>query len=311
MINEIQRWLADNEEDHEKKSFWASDSEKMLFDIFHTWMGTEPTNPIEPETRMIFNAGKMMELAIVEVMEKAEMLANKFIVDVGDNGKIGEAKAGDIVDVKPEQILRVPTKEEQLRIEMERRGVPISGYVDAVLSDGTPVEIKSFYGAYQSRDLEAGKPRTSYLKQLAIYMDYLGVNLGKLLYIDRGTGQMFEFDLTRQDDLTFQCNDIQFNLDNTYKRWELFYRDHILTKVEPPIEYRYKIPPKEVNWKSLSRSDISKARNNRRVIGDHPWAVLYSPYKDLIVERQGTTLGYSSGELEEIKRLTAGFTNWK
>lgn len=279
MINEIisQLALEDKENPHEKTSFWASDSERMLFDVFHTWMGTEPTNPIGAQTRLIFNAGKMMELAIVEVMERAKM---------------------------------AEVKEEQLRIEMERRGVPVSGYVDAVLNDGTPVEIKSFYGYYQVKDLEAGKPKTSYLKQLAIYMDCLGANLGKLLYVDRGTGQMYEFDLIRQDGLTFQCNDIQFNLDDTYKKWEIFYRDHVLTKTEPPIEHRYKIPVKEVNWKAMKSSDITKARTNKRVVGDHPWAIQYSSYKDLIIERQGETQGYTSDELVQIKQLTAGFSRW-
>ena len=132
-----------NEERHEKESFWATDTEKDRFEIYHRWIGTEPTNPISVDTLLTFNAGGLMEEAIVKRIEDLGIL-----------------------------------KETQTRVEMKRYGVPITGYIDAVLEDGTPVEIKSYYGDYQERELSQGQARTSYCKQLAVYMDFLQTEKG-------------------------------------------------------------------------------------------------------------------------------------
>ena len=172
------------------------------------------------------------------------------------------------------------------------------------------VEIKTFYGQYQAMELKAGKPRESYLKQLAIYMDFKEAKEGRLIYMDRGTGEMFEFVLLR-DGTVFKCMNVEFDIADTYKRWARLYKNNIVPKIEPKSEYRYKIPIEEIDWTSVSKSEISKARNNHKVIGDHPWAINYSPYKDLIIQREGTHAGYSEEELKLIKELTAGYTSKK
>lgn len=261
------------EERHAKDSFWASENETNVFDIYHRWKGTPETNPIPEDRKMIMLAGKMIEEACVATASKA-MLINST----------------------------------QDRVEMEREGVKITGYMDAIASDGTIIEIKSFYGDYQAKELEAGKARESYLKQLAIYMDYKDSNEGILLYIDRGTGQMYEFKLERSGNV-FTCNNIQFDITDTYKKWARLYNNNILKDIEPKSEYRYKYDIDTLDWSKVSKADISKARNGHKVIGD--WQILYSGYKNLIIEREGTTLGYSPEELEKIKEKTKGFTTWK
>jgi len=277
IITQIQEWFDSQESSHEKTSFWATEAETPVFDLYHKWIGTEPTNPIEAEKLMMFNAAKMMEVSLVETLDKMGML------------KMPEG--------------------EQWRIEGEREGVPVSGYVDAVFKDGSPLEIKSFYGAYQLKDLKAGKPRESYLKQLAIYMDFLDADKGYLVYIDRGTGEMFQFVLERVEGLKFKCMTVEFDLTDVYKRWARLYRNNIMPRLEPKSEYRYKIPVEEVDWTKVSKSDISKARNGKKVIGDH-WSVAYSPYKNLIIEREGATLGYTLEEEAKIKELTSGYSKW-
>jgi len=272
----IQDWLNSQEQEKkEKTSFWATEAETPVFDLYHKWIGTEVTNEISAEKTMMFNAAKMMELSLVETLDNMGLL-------------------------------KMP-EDEQWRIEGEREGVPVSGYVDAVFKDGSPLEIKSFYGYYQIADLKAGKPKESYLKQLAIYMDFMDADKGVLIYIERGTGEMFEFILERVEGLKFRCNDIEFDLSDTYKRWARLYKNNIIPGVEPKSEYRYKIPIEEIDWKTISNADISKARNGRKVISDH-WSVQYSPYKDLIIEREGTGLGYTKEELAKIKELTKGYS---
>ena len=275
----------DEREVHEKKSFWATDCEKPLFDLYHSWVGTDVSNPIEAETQVMFSAGKMMELALVDTL----------------------VKAGAIEDMG----------EEQIRVEMEREGVPITGYMDAKMEgENVPVEIKSFYGDYQTYDLEKGNPRESYLKQLAVYMDFMGADLGILFYIHRGTGQMFQFYLTRKEGLNFSCNGVTFDLQDTYKRWAKLYKENIAPQIEPESEYRYKIPVDEIDWYSQTKSNIGKARNGHKVIGDHPWNIQYSSYKNILVTKEakkyGKTLtqylGYSDEEIEKIKVATKNYT---
>lgn len=262
-----------------KDSFWPSENEALLFDVYHRWIGTEPTNPMEPEKLVMFTAAKMIELAFVESLVEMEL-----------------AKKID--------------GQEHFRID---RGIPVSGYYDAILIDGTPLEFKTIYGPYASQELKTGNPRKSYLKQLAIYMDSLGKDKGKLVYMDRGTGETFEFTLNRLTDSRFKCMGIEFDLKDTYSRWRELYINHIEKRIEPPPDEAglYKADINSIDWSKISNSDISKARNGHKVIGsdtENHWKILYSPYKDLIIERQKSTPGYSDAELNYIKTLTKNYS---
>lgn len=274
LSTKIREHLQSEERDHTKRSFWATDTEKPLFELYHSWIGTPVTNPIEPEKLVMFIAAKMCEMALIEMLQK-----------------IGIVKV-----------------QEQERIEMTRRGVPVSGYMDGVFTDGSPIEAKTFYGSYQLKDLKAGLPKLSYLKQLAVYMDAKDVSLGKLVLMERGTGEMFEFTLVRTSDLKFKCMAQEFDLDDTYKRWSKLYQENILPKIEPDIaEYRYKYDIKTVDWSKVSSGDISRARTGAAVYGD--WQLKYSPYKNLWLQKQGSTLGYSDEELAFIRDKTKGYTS--
>lgn len=281
----------ENPEKREKTTFWASECETPLFDIYHRWIGTETTNQSSLGGIMMMNTGKMLELSLVEML-KGWGIADKI--------------------------------DEQTRVEfdVEKYGIRVSGYVDAVLVNNNPLEIKTFYGDYQESDLKKGNARTSYLKQLAIYMFYLKSDKGSLLYINRGSGNMYQFDLIREDDTKFYLvngtdefgeilgKSLVFDLEDTFKRWSDLYHNHIVPRIEPKSEFRYKIPVKEIDWSKVSKVDISKARNNQKVIGDS-WQVAYSAYKDLIIAREGSCLGYTDEELKFIKDITAGYSSKK
>lgn len=90
----------------EKDSYWASDCEKDRFEIYHRFIGTPPTNPIEPEKMIIFSAGKMIEVALIERLRK-----------------LG--------------IVLLPKKQEddQLAFRIIRHGVPVSGKIDAIVTE--------------------------------------------------------------------------------------------------------------------------------------------------------------------------------
>jgi hypothetical protein len=204
--------------------------------------------------------------------------------------------------------------DEQQRFQIEREGIQISGYTDCIFTDGSVGEIKTYYGDYQTRELEAGRPKTNYLKQLAIYLDALDQDRGKLIYLDRGTGAMYEFTLLREKNLQFKCMNIEFDLLDTYKKWAKFYEENILREKEPDYFEcgLYKADINSLNWDKISKSDISAARNGRKVIGSNPqenWKLLYSPYKNLIIQKQGQSLGYSAKEMAAIKKLTKDYSS--
>lgn len=274
------------EEDYmgkKKTSFWASESETMAFDIYHRWMETPPTNPITEEKLMMLKMRKLTEDAVVFYIQKTGQIIERF------------------------------TNQERVFFEWGKHKVPISGYPDIGVKDGSEeiiVEVKTYYGGKQHSEIRNGHVKESYLKQLAIYLYHHKIKHGILILINQGTGERFEFDLynVEGNEYHFICpdNEIEINLEDTFKRWEKIWVENILKKKEPAIEYQYKYDIEKIDWNSIPKSKIQNARSNKAVIGD--WQVLYSDFKNLIVERQNTCLGYSSEELKRIKELTSGYS---
>jgi len=277
------------EEDYlgkEKTSFWASESETMAFEIYHRWMKTPPTNPIDEEKMMMLKMRKLTEDAIVFYIKKTGKMIERL------------------------------TNDERCFFEWGPNKVPISGYPDLGILDNKEeiiIEVKTYYGGKQHADIRIGKIKESYLKQLATYMYHFKIKHGILLMVNQGTGERFEFELynVKRNPYHFICpdNTVEINLEATFKRWEKIWVENIIPKVEPAIEYQYKYDIEKINWDEISDSAIRKARNNQAVIGD--WQVKYSDYKDLIIKKQGTVAGYTLDELKRIKELTAGYSTKK
>lgn len=274
--------LTYSNERKEKKAFYASDVGKPLLDLYFSFLGTEQSNPPKWYETLKWGAGKGVEEAMLKVLKQ--------------NG---------IVDESYDQ-------EKDGRIEIEREGVSIHGYIDAKMKDGTPIEIKSINNAniFDVRNYENGNPRENYVGQLATYMDALGVDRGFLFVSSVDGLNRFWLECNRVEGLTFKCGNVVVDLAKEYKRYAELYNNHIVKEVMPDIwEYRYKIPVDEVDWTKQSVANISKARNGHKVLGDYQ--IQYSPYKNLIVQLQGETLGYTPEELEKIKVKTKGFSSRK
>lgn len=267
-----------------KTSFWASEADKMAFDIYHKWMDTPETNPIEGQTLIMLQMRKLTEVALVELLRTEGILIEEY------------------------------SNNTRCYFEWGPHKVPISGYPDAGVIGPAKipavVEIKTYYGNKNQADVSAGRVRVSYLVQLAIYMYHLKEKHGILFMVNQGTGQKYEYDLYQDEknEYLFLCpdNEMEINLLDVFKRWEKIYVENILKKVEPEIEFIYKYDIEKMDWENTPASKISKARNNHAVIGDYQ--VKYSSYKDIIVERQGTQLGYSDEETARICELTKGYS---
>lgn len=269
--------------DKKKTSFWASEAETMAFEIYHRFIGTEPTNPMDEEKMMMLKMRKLTEEAVVHYLRKSGQMIERL------------------------------TNEERVFFEWGKYKVPISGYPDTGILVGSEeilIEVKTYYGGHNHSQIRNGYVKSAYLKQLAIYMYHHKIKHGILLMINQGTGEMFEFDLYQDEKnpYKFTCpdNETVIDLEETFKRWENIWVNNIQKKVEPEIEYQYKYDLELIEWDKLPKAQISAARTNKAVLGD--WQVKFSDYKDLIVERQGTHLGYNDEELELIKQKTEGYT---
>ena len=269
-----------------KTSFWASESETMAFDIYHRWMGTKPTNPVDGEKLMMFQMRKLTEVAVINLLRRSGTLIERL------------------------------SNDERCYFEWGDHKVPISGYPDAgvlIQKDEVLIEVKTYDGNHQHSLIRIGHVRTSYMKQLCIYMYYFKIKRGVLLMINQGTGEMFEYEIYQNDKNPYHyiCpdNDTEVDLKAVFKRFEKIWLKNVKPKKEPPIELIYKYDIEKINWDETSAGAISKARNNHAVIGD--WEIKYSDFKDLIIKRQKTCPGYSAVELSRIRELTAGYSTKK
>lgn len=270
-----------NIEPRNKIAFYASDFGKPLLDLYFGFTNEPVTNPPHWYDTLKWGAGKGVEESMLKVLK--------------DSGFVNEDY----------------NQKEHGRIEIEREGIKINGYIDGKSKNGFPVEVKSINNAnkFDIRRYDNGEPRENYVGQLGIYMDALGVDSGYLFVSSIDGLHRYLFECHRIGDKKYKCGNTTVDLDKEYKRWSKLYNDNIVKSRLPDVfEYVYKIPVEKVDWRSLSANVISKARNNRAVVGD--WQVQYSPWKDRIIELQGSTLGYTESELEIIKEKTKGFTNW-
>lgn len=270
--------LTIKQENREKSAFYASDFGKPDLDLYFSLTGEEPSNPLKWQDTLRMGAGKGAEEAMLRALK--------------DSGVVDENYS----------------QKENGRVDMERHGVSIHGYIDAITKDGFPMEIKTinnknYFGVKRYQD---GTPRENYVGQLAIYMDFLGVEKG-ILFVSTIDGiNNFWFECKRNGDI-FTCGKTTIDLHREYSRWSQLKVECIDLGIKPYLfQYRYKHPIEEIDWNTVSKSDISKARNGNKVLGD--WQISYSPWKDKIIALQGDTVGYSPEEIEFIRKATEGYS---
>ena len=260
--------------------FHAANCEDNVFDMYHSLIGTPETNPPDYKSLDRFMKGELTE-------DMVYILLNELgLVEFGG--------------------------EQQYDIDVVWNGIRVSAHPDFLLKDEdlSLVECKSWYGYYQQKELEAGRPKTSYLKQLAIYMFFLQKQRGELFMAPlEPIHERYQFPLFQTSPGHFKCNDIEFDITQELARWKRLWDKNVVPRIEPKSEYRYKYPLDEINWSTLSKSTIGDVRMGKKVIGD--WQVEYSRYKNMIIEREGVSLGYSLEELAIINKLTAGYTSKK
>lgn len=269
-----------------RTGFHASDFGRMGFDIYHSLKGTPPSNPAKWNETLKWGAGKGVELQMLQILKDSNYVPSDYVQEES-----------------------VPTA------RIEHCGVSITCHVDAINLDGEPVEIKSINNknAVDIAKYKDNRPRENYVGQLAVYMDALGKDNGYLFVASIDGLSYFWFRCENLGAGVYKCGNVEVNVLDEYARWASI-KLAVDSGIEPdPFEAgRYKLPLEEIDWSKLSASTISAVRTGKRVIGDpDSWKILYSPYKDMIVEKQGATLGYTEEELAKILELTKGYSSKK
>lgn len=277
----------------DKTAFYCSDFGKLDIDLYFAFTNTPRTNPPEWFDTLKWGAGKGVELALLDRLKENGIVNAEYNQDVDG------------------------------RVDFKREGIEIHGYIDAMttgdnladfgLEAGCPIEIKSINNAnkFDIAKYETENPRDNYVGQLAVYMDFLGKETGYLFVASIDGLHTFFFECKKVMDGVYKCGNTQVNVNDEYKRWANVL-ERVKDKQIPECPIRYKLPINEIDWTKLSTTDISKARNGSKVIGDpDSWKISYSDWKDLIVSLQGASVGYSEQELETIINLTKGYTSKK
>lgn len=263
----------------ERKAFYASDFSKPNLDLYFDFKGEKPTNPPEWHDTLKWGAGQGVEAKMLEVLKSNGIVAEDY--DQRVNGGVN----------------------------IKYKDIEIHGYMDAWDKiDDCPIEIKSINNKNQF-DIDKyyeGNPRENYVGQLGIYMFGKDKLRGQLFASSIDGLHRFVFPVVR-DGMMVKGGNVVIDLEKELDRWNNLWLNNIQKDIMPDIwEYRYKYDVNTLDWSTVSKAKISKARNNQAVIGD--WQVAWSPYKDLIVKLQGTTLGYTEEELAIIKEKTKGYS---
>ncbi|NHZ84604.1 MAG: hypothetical protein GWP19_01825 [Planctomycetia bacterium] len=266
-------------EQREKRGFYPSDFGKMDVELFWGFTNEQKTNIASWNETLKWGAGKGVEMQMVQVLKDSGVVPQDYV------------------------------QEEHGRINQTMRGIPVRGYIDVKTIQGLPIEIKSINNknVWDIRNYENGEPKDNYVGQLAIYMEALGVSKGYLFVATIDGLNYFLFECNKIGEGKYKCGTIEVDVHAELDKWRNIFYNNFLKGIQPDVnQYLYKFPIDEIDWKSLSKDKITKARNNKAVIGD--WRVQYSDYKDKIIKLQGETLGYTDEELAKIKELTKGYS---
>lgn len=300
-----------------KKHFWPSDFLKPLNELWWAWMNEPKTNPPSPEKLAMFDVGKLCELHVMRELVKVGVAAD---TNNEDHMAMVEKAVGQSLSYSS-RLDEFGKK--QIRVEMEREYVPVKGFMDGITLSGEPIECKSTRSAKYIKDVATGKPpQVEHVGQLAIYMDYIGAEVGWLCVYSRPDGTMMfvkvehlgnrvyattdhslglpEEMLDEDDDsppVKFEVESITIDLDQEYKRWRSLFEEYIHTRKEPPLQFQYRpAVTKELldSYVTDGGDDkrIRAAIKGKRILSEHGWKPQYCDWRDLWIQRECEQKGF-------------------
>lgn len=236
---------------------WASDLGKPLFDTYHKMHGTPYTNPTDGRGMITFLLGKAIEQGVYNMLKDCGMA-----FESQDRIKIELPDCLPVVG-RPDLVIQVSDWDRVIADidRLNKRDYRVDGLKQIVYRYAeqypnglvkTPFEIKSINSMALRYNKTKGMAQAYpyHHLQLYTYMRAMNIDEGHLLYIAKDTGFMEEVIVQKTDELEANwCNEV--------KRISQAYR----ANGEPAPE------PLEVD-------------------GKKNWTVEYSPYKEMIYQKQ-------------------------
>ena len=291
--------------DRKKRTrFYASDAQKLEADIWCELKEIEPTNPTEWQSSLKWGAGKGVELAMIDVLKMNGLIDKDY--DQEKVSSVQMTREGIEISMKFDALLKAGT------LKCSENLLPQCKTLE--FEEGTVLEVKSINNKnfFDIQKYIDGYPKENYVMQLSMYMDYLQKETGYLFVASIDGLNCFIFENKKIGEGVYQCGNTIVDINAEYKRFAEIMRKFKAGEEPDFSEEIYKIPVEKVDWHLQTKTDISKARNNQKVIGSkNSWKISYSPYKNLILEKQNTKPGYEESELLKIAELTKGYTKWE
>lgn len=272
----------------DRRAFYASELTKDARDLFWSVTGEPPTNPTDVVGAIRMGLGNAIEGWVVDQLKQGHLFGLRLI---GTQVSVGGSEP-----------------------------VNVDGYLDALCEDAAGnklvVEIKTKWGWGGTYFARERNPGDNYMAQMGYYLRDLqakGItNRGVFLFVPFS-------DDTFGDIIAIFCEynngvvkayasqglyeeeprplGISLNIDAVLAKLAAV-EQHIKNGTLPPVDKQHKFPVTPKMLSEARESDLKKALEGNKVIGD--WEISYSSYKNKHIELQGTSGGYSEEELSLI-----------
>ena len=302
-----------NDEKRSKQSFWASDCLKPLNELFWAWTNVPKTNPVSPEKLSMFDIGKLCELHVIRRLQKGGIAAD--LENEGDVSLVNSVLKTPLAFAKHHDEFGC----RQIRMEMEREYVPVTGYLDGITLRGEPIEVKSTRSSKYIKDVATGRPpQKEHVYQLACYMDFLGSKYGWLIVTSRPDGVIMVVQVENLFDGTFitvsssiglpeemggsggsefrdapEHEPLLIDLHAEFKRWRKLYEDHIHPNKETPLQFEYRPTITKEILEMYPEDKIKKAIKGDRILNEHEWKPMYCDWRDLWIAKEMKQKGFT------------------
>lgn len=274
----------------DRRAFYASELTKDARDLFWSLTGEPATNPSDLVGSIRMGLGNAIEGWVIDQLKQGHLFGLRL---VGSQIPVGGSDP-----------------------------VNVDGYLDALVEDANGnkhvVEIKTKWGwggTFFARDRNPGD---NYMAQMGYYLrdlDSKGItNTGVFLFVpfsddtfgdiiaifceyDRDTGIVSAYSSQGLYEEEPRPLDISLNINAMLEKLKLV-EEHVKAGTLPPVDKQHKYPVTTEMLSTARESDLKKALEGNKVIGD--WEISYSAYKNKHIELQGTSGGYSEEELSLI-----------
>jgi len=289
-----------------RNRLWASELGKAPIDVYLKMKGTLASNPADARAMRKFEAGNIWENIVGIVLKRAgilisgqEWVEHKYPNLLGVGGYL-DFKTGGFVDWKKAKELVESDEFEWLPDRTKFATKQVIENLAVNFPQGLPemvLEIKSTSGFMYDNYLHSGA-NENHILQLYHYLKSLNLPSGHIVYVDRDSVRMTEFEVNLNDPAT----------EKLYKGKIEILTDYILNEKQPPLEpfitFDERTARISTNWKVVYSDYLTMLYSHNKKVFEHGEEV--RDYFDPLVTQFNSLLK----RMAEDKTLTDKNKEW-